>query len=165
MKPLLKGIRFSKNEINTDKNGFSVSNIKILPLFIVVDVWVTVLVKKLHVPAVFKRAIKQTFSKPATEMYPQEKPKLPEKYRGEPCFDFNACIGCGLCARDCPAKALEMVAVEGKRRPQINLSKCVFCYQCAETCPKKAVSTSCVYELATTDKSSLVIKPKASRKP
>jgi formate hydrogenlyase subunit 6/NADH:ubiquinone oxidoreductase subunit I len=120
------------------------------------------MVKKPHAPAVFKRAIVNTFSKPATELYPAQKPHLPEKYRGQPCFDFSACTGCGLCSRDCPAKAIEMVTVDGKHRPQVNLSKCVFCYQCAETCPHEAVKTSCVYELATTDKSSLVMKPQTT---
>ncbi|MDR0373663.1 MAG: 4Fe-4S dicluster domain-containing protein [Nitrososphaerota archaeon] len=117
------------------------------------------MVKRPHVPAVFKTVFRNIFTKPATELYPRQKPNLPEKYRGQPCFDFFTCIGCGLCSRDCPAKAIEMVSVEGKRRPQLNLSKCVFCYQCAETCPKKSVQTSYTYELATTDKSSLLMKP------
>jgi formate hydrogenlyase subunit 6/NADH:ubiquinone oxidoreductase subunit I len=124
------------------------------------------LVKKPRLPRMFKKAVKHTFSKPATEMYPAQKPQLPEKYRGKPSFDYNKCIGCGLCARDCPSKAIEMVKVDNKqRRPQVSLSKCVFCYQCAETCPKKAIDYSCTYELATTDKSSLVVKPMKPREP
>ena len=123
------------------------------------------MVKKPHASTMLKTAIKSTFSKPATAMYPAQKPQLPEKYRGQPVFDFTACIGCGLCSRDCPAKAIEMVKVVGKRRPQVNLSKCVFCYQCAETCPKKAIDYSCQYELATTDKSTLIVKPKACTNP
>jgi len=54
-----------------------------------------------------------------------------------------------------------MVDVEGKKRPQFLLDRCVFCYQCAESCPRNAIKSSVIYELATTDKSSLVIKPKA----
>jgi len=122
------------------------------------------MVKKLHAPKALKQALEATFSKPATEKYPAQKPDLPEKYRGEPIFNYDTCISCGLCARDCPAKAIEMVTVNGKRRPQVSLSKCVFCYQCAETCPKKCISYSNRFELATTDKSDLVIKPKVSVK-
>jgi formate hydrogenlyase subunit 6/NADH:ubiquinone oxidoreductase subunit I len=58
-----------------------------------------------------------------------------------------------------PSRAIEMVEVDGKNRPQFRLDKCIFCYQCADTCPKKAITNSTFYELATTDKSSLIIKP------
>jgi formate hydrogenlyase subunit 6/NADH:ubiquinone oxidoreductase subunit I len=122
------------------------------------------MVKKIHLPTMAKRAAEQIFSKPNTTKYPFQKPQLSKDFRGQPIFDFDACIGCGLCSRDCPAKAIEMVTVEGKKRPQLNLSECIFCYQCAETCPKKAITSSTNYELATIDKSNLIKKPEASKK-
>jgi formate hydrogenlyase subunit 6/NADH:ubiquinone oxidoreductase subunit I len=85
--------------------------------------------------------------------------KLPENFRGQPIFDIELCIGCGLCSLNCPSKAIEMVDVEGKKYPQLSLDKCIFCYLCADGCPRKAIKNSAVFELATTDKSSLVIKP------
>jgi formate hydrogenlyase subunit 6/NADH:ubiquinone oxidoreductase subunit I len=94
--------------------------------------------KKLRFSTIAKRVVKQTFDKPATAKYPFVKPQLADNFRGQPIFDFSSCIGCGLCSRDFPAKALEMVMVDGKKRPQLNLSKCIFCYQCAESCPKKS---------------------------
>jgi NADH-quinone oxidoreductase subunit I len=106
-----------------------------------------------------KKALRQVFTTPSTEKYPFVKPHLADNYRGEPIFDSELCIGCGLCSRDCPAKAIEMVSVDGKKRPQLNLSKCVFCYQCADSCPKKAIKNSCLYELATSDKSTLIKPP------
>jgi formate hydrogenlyase subunit 6/NADH:ubiquinone oxidoreductase subunit I len=123
-----------------------------------------ILGKKIRIPQIAKNAVGQAFAKPATGKYPFVKPKLSDNFRGEPVFDFSSCVGCGLCARDCPAKAIEMVSVEGKQHPQLNLSKCVFCYQCAETCPKKAIKNSLDYELATTDKSTLVKKPHPDNK-
>jgi formate hydrogenlyase subunit 6/NADH:ubiquinone oxidoreductase subunit I len=82
-----------------------------------------------------------------------------DNFRGQPVFDINLCIGCGTCFRDCPAQAIEMVEVNGKKYPEFNLARCIFCYCCAENCPKQAIKRSSVFELATTDKSSLIIKP------
>ena len=106
-----------------------------------------------------RKAVSNFFSKPATEGYPFVKPKLPDDFRGQPIFDSNLCIGCGLCCRNCPAKAIEMVDVNGKKYPQFDLGKCIFCYKCAEDCPKKAIKDSTAFELASTDKSTLVMKP------
>jgi NADH-quinone oxidoreductase subunit I len=122
------------------------------------------MVKKLHVPLMAKKALQQVFTTPSTDKYPFVKPKLSDNYRGQPIFDSNLCIGCGLCSRDCPAKAIEMVSVDGKKRPQLNLSKCVFCYQCADSCPKKVIKNSCFYELATGDKSTLIKPPQPNNK-
>jgi len=116
------------------------------------------------VPVITKKAAEETLAKPATSKYPFEKPKLADDFRGQLIFDFDLCIGCGLCSRDCPSKAIEMVEVDGKKCPQLNLSKCVFCYQCAETCPRKAIKNSVTYELATTDKSTLVRMPHPNNK-
>ena len=111
-----------------------------------------------------KKVAEQILAKSETPKYPFKKPKLADDFRGQPIFDFDQCIGCGLCSRDCPAKAIEMVEVDGKKHPQLNLSKCVFCYQCAETCPKKAIKNSAIYELATTDKSTLIKTPEINHK-
>ncbi len=118
--------------------------------------------KKSLISPMLKRAVSHIFTKPATTKYPFVKPTLPDDFRGQQVFDIKLCVSCGLCSRDCPAKAIEMVDVEGKRRPQFKLDQCIFCYQCAESCPRNAIKSSVFYELATTDKSSLVIKPQAS---
>jgi formate hydrogenlyase subunit 6/NADH:ubiquinone oxidoreductase subunit I len=106
-----------------------------------------------------KAIISQIFKKPATCKYPFVKAEVPEGFRGKQVYNIDLCISCGLCSRDCPAKAIEMVEVDGKRRPLFHLDLCIFCYQCAESCPRNAILSSKIFELATTDKSALVVKP------
>ncbi len=113
----------------------------------------------------FHEVISHIFKKPATGKYPFVKCQPAEGFRGRQVYDIDLCIGCGLCSRDCPAKAIEMVEVEGKKRPMFYLDRCVFCYQCAESCARNAIKSSDFFELATTDRSSLAIRPKASHKP
>ncbi|XES78526.1 MAG: 4Fe-4S binding protein [Candidatus Bathyarchaeia archaeon] len=119
---------------------------------------------KARISPMFRRVLSSIFTKPATGKYPFVKCEPAEGFRGKQIFDINLCVSCGLCSRDCPAKAIEMVEVDGKKRPMFMLDRCVFCYQCAESCPRNAIKSTDIFELATTDKSSLVIKPKANHK-
>ena len=118
--------------------------------------------KKRAVSQMVKEVLSHLFIKPATGKYPFVKAQVPAGFRGKQVFDINLCISCGLCSRDCPAKAIEMVEVNGKRRPMFHLDLCVFCYQCAEGCPRNAIKSSEIFELATTCKSDLVLKPEAT---
>ncbi len=113
---------------------------------------------------ILKEVLTHLVKKPATQRYPEVKPDVPEGFRGMQIFDINLCISCGLCSRDCPSKAIEMVEVDGKKRPMFHLDRCIFCYQCIEGCPRNAIKGSKIFELASTDKSALIIKPQASGK-
>jgi len=117
--------------------------------------------KKMKLSPMLKEVFAQMFRKPATRRYPEEKPEVPEGFRGRQIFDIALCISCGLCARDCPAKAIEMIDVEGKKRPLFHLDLCIFCYQCAEGCPRNAIRTSGFFELASNNKRDLVVEPSA----
>jgi formate hydrogenlyase subunit 6/NADH:ubiquinone oxidoreductase subunit I len=121
--------------------------------------------KSSKVSPMFQEVFNHIFRKPATGKYPFVKCEPAEGFRGKQVFDISLCVACGLCSRDCPAKAIEMVEVEGKKRPMFLLDRCIFCYQCAESCPRNAIKSTDIFELATTDKSSLVIKPHAAQKP
>jgi len=135
--------------------------------------------KKSRISPIFKRAASHIFTKPATTKYPFTKPKLPKDSRGQVVYEIKDCnvidfgsgdnfrldvrsiVGsnCHVCERDCPTNAISIVEVEGKKRVQIDLNKCIFCHQCVESCPRKAITSSELYELATTDKGALVMKP------
>jgi len=120
---------------------------------------------KTRISPMYKRVFSTVFKKPATGKYPFVKCVPAEGFRGKQVFDITLCVSCGLCSRDCPAKAIEMVEVEGKKRPMFYLDRCIFCYQCAESCPRNAIKATDIFELATTDRGSLCMKPHASQKP
>jgi formate hydrogenlyase subunit 6/NADH:ubiquinone oxidoreductase subunit I len=135
--------------------------------------------KKSRISPIFRRAASHIFTKPATTKYPFVKPVLPDDTRGSVKYEITDCnvidfgsgsnfrldvksiVGsnCHVCERDCPTNAIVIVECEGKKRVQIDLNKCIFCHQCVDSCPRKAITSSALYELATTDKSSLIMKP------
>ena len=53
----------------------------------------------------------------------------------KPTLKKHLCIGCGECARMCPAKAIEMK----NKKPHINREKCIRCFCCQEFCPRAAM--------------------------
>ena len=50
-------------------------------------------------------------------------------------IDREKCIGCGLCAADCPAEKLTVT--DGKA---VYTPECIQCGHCVAVCPRAAVS-------------------------
>lgn len=99
------------------------------------------------------------FKRPFTREYPAVIVDVPEGYRGRHTFVPEKCISCGLCERECPSNAIELVEISGKRMPKFYLDRCIFCYQCVESCPRDAIALSTNFEMSTTDKEELMITP------
>lgn len=113
--------------------------------------------KKRRLPALIKDMGSCIFKKPFTHQYPFVKAHAPEGYRGKHVFYPEKCMSCGLCARDCPANAIELVEVSGKRMPKFFLDRCIFCYLCAENCPREAIKLSTDFEMSTTENKDLLV--------
>lgn len=53
----------------------------------------------------------------------------------KPTLKKRFCVGCGECARMCPAKAIKIK----NKKPHINREKCIRCFCCQEFCPRAAM--------------------------
>ncbi|OJU09132.1 MAG: hypothetical protein BGN88_08210 [Clostridiales bacterium 43-6] len=96
-------------------------------------------------------ALKTLFTKPSTEAYPYVKKLVEDDFRGKLEFNCDVCIGCNICTRVCPAKAITIEKVEGeekKFKAIVHLDRCIYCAQCVDSCPKKALKTTQAFELA-----------------
>ena len=110
---------------------------------------------------------KHLFSKPDTIQYPEEKPKIPSRWRGRIILSKDPdgkerCVACHLCSAVCPVDCIALQATEdenGRRYPEffrINFSRCIFCGFCEEACPTYAIQLIPDYEMCEYNRQELV---------
>lgn len=108
-----------------------------------------------------KEAITAVISPRFTTKFPAEPCIVPEKYRGKPEFDLDACIGCGACVNVCPSSiclqmADDLDADPPVRRITLNYYTCIFCGNCSDNCTtENGINLSNQWDLAGTDRGAM----------
>lgn len=120
-----------------------------------------------------KHALQQMFKKPATNPFPaRHLPKsvtlflqqvaagkakihppveVYDGFKGQIVYDNSTgCTACGLCARVCPANAIEINREE--KCITVYRGHCIQCEQCTEVCMKNSLTMSKDFLTATTDR-------------
>jgi formate hydrogenlyase subunit 6/NADH:ubiquinone oxidoreductase subunit I len=110
--------------------------------------------------------MRTAFERPVTKKYPFGPPEVAERFRGKLEIDPVKCTGCKVCEIVCPASVVSMVVI-GKRkvgereievqRPIFDLYGCISCGQCVDDCKFGALYLTKNFELATREKSSLIM--------
>ena len=118
---------------------------------------------------------KEMMAPTVTENYPDEPPKLQERFRGvhELQRDENGlekCVACFLCAAACPSNCIYIEAAENTAEKRvsgaeryaavynIDYNRCIFCGYCVEACPTDAITHGHGFELATFNAGALVYR-------
>lgn len=104
---------------------------------------------------------KHSFKKRVTLEYPEKKSVLSDRFRGKHIWYVDKCITCKLCEKVCPANAIKINKNSDNVEFSVDLSKCIFCGNCQYYCNREAIKLSLDYELATDNKSDLIIKQKS----
>jgi NADH-quinone oxidoreductase subunit I len=101
---------------------------------------------------------------PTTQQYPEEKPELPQNYRGVHRLNRDEkgrvkCVACFLCATACPARCIYITAAPAPKTEEwvdrdkypakfdIDELRCIGCGMCEEACPVDAIEMTSLYDL------------------
>lgn len=114
-----------------------------------------------------KTTLGNMFTKSVTLQYPEERPVIPDNYRGVPTLvkDPNGrekCVSCQLCEFVCPPKAIRITPSEidpltdperahvekAPKEFDINMLRCIYCGLCEEVCPEEAIFLQDVFSLS-----------------
>ncbi len=64
---------------------------------------------------------------------------------GKVTLNSSPCVGCGLCARDCPTHALVTSSIdENSYQLLFHQDLCVACERCIHVCPEKCLELECL---------------------
>lgn len=99
----------------------------------------------MKIGTMLKDIVESFFKKTNTQLYPFERTPTPERFRGNLQFDPAACIGCCLCVKDCPARAIELITLDRAAKKFVlkyHMDRCVYCGQCAINCRFKCMGMS-----------------------
>lgn len=103
-----------------------------------------------------------------TELYPDVKRPLPQRFRGRFAFLYDKedgkmlCIGCYACVKVCPPMTILMETHKGEDKKikvdsyGINIGECISCANCVEVCPVGALEMTHEFETATFDQNELL---------
>ena len=124
--------------------------------------------EKTYLPQIFiglKITLKNFFRPAVTLQYPEERPDIPEGYRGVPTLvkDANGrekCVACQLCEFVCPPKAIRILPRElesdgedahvekGPEAFDIDMLRCIYCGYCQEVCPEEAIWLQDIFSIS-----------------
>jgi NADH-quinone oxidoreductase subunit I len=108
------------------------------------------------------------FQPKVSEIYPDKKRPLPQRFRGRFAFLFNKedgnmlCIGCYACAKVCPPQTIVIETHKGEDkklkvdRYEINIGECISCANCVEVCPVGALEMTHEFETAAFEQNDFV---------
>jgi formate hydrogenlyase subunit 6/NADH:ubiquinone oxidoreductase subunit I len=102
--------------------------------------------------------------KPVTLLFPHEQAELVEGIRAKPSWLIENCVGCNLCVRICPSRAIKMMGKQRDAEIIYDVGRCIFCGECVDVCPTKAVYTTKEFALAFIRPRQMIIEFKRPKK-
>jgi formate hydrogenlyase subunit 6/NADH:ubiquinone oxidoreductase subunit I len=91
----------------------------------------------MRIGTMFWDVLRSLFRKPVTRAYPTQQIPTPERLRGILLWNPEQCTGCGLCAKDCPSDAIQLITIDKKNKQFVmryDIGRCTFCAQCVQNC-------------------------------
>jgi NADH-quinone oxidoreductase subunit I len=121
------------------------------------------LAERLYLPAIAQglgTTIKHMFTPRFTRQFPEERPKMPQNYRGVHRLNRDEqgrvkCVACYMCSTACPARCIDIVAApspwpDREKYPEVFVVdelRCIYCGMCEQACPCDAIELTTLYDL------------------